>query len=990
MDVKSMKTTQILLAKLLILVTMSSLSAQDDSVPAAGLQESDSGLRSDVPDAQSATQKEIDRSSAIDKSRLAGCDLHTIGIYGQESSGDDRVYVTVKNTGRPMVIVLCSYMETQWNVTIEPGADVRQLIASGWFEQEIIAPKEIPVHIVVGCVARNAKHFWAYSWHTKEGRDARKRVRELTDLEITTFQGFYNGSRHIIDGKSGLVRELDKERTPAEEAAQKKHSGGMDDMPEMIAAYHTQLMGAKSLGNQDEVEKYEDALAYALLSVRLQKEELQTSLEELKKADGELQAAGQKEDAQLRIELKTKIGKLEQTLALPEKYNEFLPKRTESPVADASADKTSPSAIDQARLVGCDVHVLRVRYPRKRDDDRIYLHVKSTGRPMVVVLSCGVSLQWNLDIDPNADLKQLIILGHYEQSVDKLPENVPVFTSIGNEEDFYTTDWHSINGRQLKQRVLQLTGLNITTFQGAFEADRHVIDGVAGLVTELEKERPEEPLSVSEYEVAVQNCEFLLRRILGEMSAGKDQDAREVLDGLVHHLIQARLAQPRVRSELAELRKSLDQLRAAGEKDDSARMLELHKRIAVVSGYLNLPDAEEYRDLLPSLPGHGEKGDNPAESTPAIPIAELQRKKADAEAIWRTAETLTLEEAKRIRNETATASPETLRNLKDQLAKSVRNSFDRQLELQEIRMQLAAAELSSLQQKQSSRKKTADLIIERRVEDLLTGADLSWPQASHSNEPGSPDSNGGSDPMTNKAALRCNTPEELLETLRQFPQDGDPAAIVTYFTDNAVEEFAGTLLMTVTMFSSVVPMMAAQADADPKSTQMMLQIVEIMGRSMKTDATKEARDAYTRMSSRTNVMMAAFREGPAYADVDEFEADLRNSVGMLRDPRAFVVEVFNAMQSESDSSDASLLKNFQPDQKTTWTLQYSDNGKMATATPDSVSSEGEQVSTLQLSRTEQGWRVHKLFDKATLAKLATGPTVSSDSLNSDDLPAETN
>lgn len=981
-----MNSKQILLAQILILLTMSSLPAQDDSLPAAGSQEPASNSQSEVP----ADQPELSKHPEIDKSRLAGCDLHTIGIYAQESSGDDRVYVTVKNTGRPMVIVLCSYMETQWNVTIEPGAEVRQLIASGWFEQEVVAPREIPVHIVVGSGSRDAKYFWAYSWHTKEGRDVRKRVRELTDLDITTFQGFYNGSRHIIDGKSGLVSELDKQRTPAEEAAQKKHSGGMDDMPEMIAAYHTQLMGAKSLGNQAEVEKYEDALAYALLSVRLQKEALQESLDQLKKADGELQAAGQKEDAPLRIELKTKIGKLEETLALPERYSEFLPQRTELPVAKTLAEKTSQPAIDQSRLVGCDVHVLRVRYPRKRDDDRIYLQVKSTGRPMVVVLSCGVSMQWNLDIDPNADLKQLIILGHYEQSIDKLPENVPVFTSIGNEEDFYTTDWHSINGRQLKQRILQLTGLNITTFQGAFEADRHVIDGVAGLVTELEKERPEEPLSVSDYEDAVRNCEILLRRILGEMSAGKDEDAREMLDGLVHTLIEARLAQPRVRSELEELRQSLDQLKAAGQTADSVQILELQKRIDVVRGYLNLPDAEEYQAYLPSLPGHSQQENNPASSTPAVPIAELQRKKADAEAIWRTAEALTLEEAKRIRNETATASPEALKNLKDQLAKSVRNSFDRQLELQEIRMQLAAAELSALQQKQASRKKTADVIVERRVEDLLTGADLSWPQASHSNEPRSPNSNGGSDPVTSKPLLRCETPEELLAALRELPKDGDPAAVITYFTDNAVEEFAGTLLMTATMFSSVAPMMAAQADADPKSTQMMLQIVEIMGRSMKTDATQEARDAYQRMSSRTNVMMAAFRKGPAYSDVDEFEADLRNSVGVLRDPRAFVVEVFNVMQSESDSNEASLLKNLQPDQKTIWTVNYSDNGQTATAIPDGESSENEHSVTLQLSRTEHGWRIHKLFDKATLAKLAAGPTVSSSSSDPDGSSADNN
>ena len=35
------------------------------------------------------------------------------------------------------------------------------------------------------------------------------------------------------------------------------------------------------------------------------------------------------------------------------------------------------------------------------------------------------------------------------------------------------------------------------------------------------------------------------------------------------------------------------------------------------------------------------------------------------------------------------------------------------------------------------------------------------------------------------------------------------------------------------------------------------------------------------------------------------------------------------------------IERWQPDQKTTWTLDYSGNGQMATATPNSVTSEGE-------------------------------------------------
>lgn len=83
------------------------------------------------------------------------------------------------------------------------------------------------------------------------------------------------------------------------------------------------------------------------------------------------------------------------------------------------------------------------------------------------------------------------------------------------------------------------------------------------------------------------------------------------------------------------------------------------------------------------------------------------------------------------------------------------------------------------------------------------------------------------------------------------------------------------------------------------------------------------------------------------------------------------------------------IERWQPDQKTTWTLDYSGNGQMATAKPNCVPSAGEQSPTLQLSRTEHGWRIHKLFDKTTLAKLTTGPQVSTSSSDSGGSQEET-
>lgn len=140
----------------------------------------------------------------IDPTKLVDSQVHLVGQYMPKNGNVDfRVKVHVKGTGKPMVIVLCSYMETQWNISIDNDADVRLILISGWFEQSAInIPDGVPVKTIVGSGrdSDQANYFWAHSKYSAEGHRVQEKIKTLLGKEIDTFQGQYEGREFVIDG----------------------------------------------------------------------------------------------------------------------------------------------------------------------------------------------------------------------------------------------------------------------------------------------------------------------------------------------------------------------------------------------------------------------------------------------------------------------------------------------------------------------------------------------------------------------------------------------------------------------------------------------------------------------------------------------------------------------------------------------------------------------------------------------------------------------
>ena len=200
----------------------------------------------------------------LPQQELQDCDVHVVGIYEpKDHSKDDRVYVKVAKLERPAVIVLTSYFETQWNVEILDPESVRQVIVSGYFKQSAKTNSDATPTEIISYFPKAEKskgdYFWSYSWHTQRGRELRQRVKELTGLDVTTFQGEYAQSHFEIDGQRGQIDDSPR--------------------PKQASSALAQITQQVDLKRADELRKKEElkrltAIAQQASAARIQREQL--------------------------------------------------------------------------------------------------------------------------------------------------------------------------------------------------------------------------------------------------------------------------------------------------------------------------------------------------------------------------------------------------------------------------------------------------------------------------------------------------------------------------------------------------------------------------------------------------------------------------------------------------------------------------------------------------------------------------------------------
>ena len=98
--------------------------------------------------------------------------------------------------------------------------------------------------------------------------------------------------------------------------------------------------------------------------------------------------------------------------------------------------------------------------------------VRPTLRPVVLVLSSHRTVEWELDVQPGASLKAVLLSGYGESTVGGA--GTALVASIGG---FYAFKRGSAEFQHLEHEVLRCTGRDIENFQSVYAGERFEIGG---------------------------------------------------------------------------------------------------------------------------------------------------------------------------------------------------------------------------------------------------------------------------------------------------------------------------------------------------------------------------------------------------------------------------------------------------------------------------------------------------------------------------------
>jgi hypothetical protein len=116
--------------------------------------------------------------------------------------------VTVQvTTTQPVILALTAYEAVRWKIEPAEGAKIEKVILAGHDIHEIVGTRaEVQEFFQEGALP-DTEPEWFYAWETQTGDFAnlQMKLRKITSLPISTFQGQHrhDGKPFVIDGKRG-------------------------------------------------------------------------------------------------------------------------------------------------------------------------------------------------------------------------------------------------------------------------------------------------------------------------------------------------------------------------------------------------------------------------------------------------------------------------------------------------------------------------------------------------------------------------------------------------------------------------------------------------------------------------------------------------------------------------------------------------------------------------------------------------------------------
>jgi RNA polymerase sigma factor (sigma-70 family) len=152
------------------------------------------------PAPRSLTPKELLAAAAGAELHVVGTYLSEVGTAGQRVAEGGVVEVEVRRTDKPMVLALTSWFSVAWKLKVADKARVKAVIVGGAYEQEI---DDVPADVPVVVLPKRRDSWGGYQSNSHEFRGLAKKLRKMTGLPVTTFQGTVDGISFVVDGVRG-------------------------------------------------------------------------------------------------------------------------------------------------------------------------------------------------------------------------------------------------------------------------------------------------------------------------------------------------------------------------------------------------------------------------------------------------------------------------------------------------------------------------------------------------------------------------------------------------------------------------------------------------------------------------------------------------------------------------------------------------------------------------------------------------------------------
>ncbi|WP_417744137.1 hypothetical protein [Rosistilla oblonga] len=285
--------------------------------------------------------------------------------------------------------------------------------------------------------------------------------------------------------------------------------------------------------------------------------------------------------------------------------------------------------------------------------------------------------------------------------------------------------------------------------------------------------------------------------------------------------------------------------------------------------------------------------------------------------------------------------------LTQQLTDAVQASFDLQQKLNEAQLAEAEAKIAASRAQIKMRQSNSEGIVAQRVKMLLDVPE------------------------------QFRTPLSVLEAMERCLKEKDYEAYVGLFSDEGADLLAGMLLQSMTIMGNMLGLMEATGQS-PEETQQIKSIVESCNGFMRSNPTSESVAAMGKLASMLHpVLFQLGAIGPDGTPVKppqfapgEYAQVLRQSSGMLADPRVFcaaILDAVSAMDANENDNQQTVASE--------WKLVI--DGVRATATQKSLPIDQTVCKTKSVElHVENGrWKISQIGSDAELMEFAGATTL---------------